>query len=325
MIQHARLASLGPLAAGLAHELNNPASALRRGLPQLQDALTELDRCAGRVGELGLGVGPGQALRQSLLAASEPADPPLVGLDLLNAEDRLLDWLGARDVEHASRVAPPLAAAGWDPGRLEVLLAGIEPALATPVLHWLAARCAAAGLIDELTRSAAAISEVVSAVRSHSALGPSAVREHDVVQGIESALVILRGRLRQGVTVVRDFAPEVPRVEAFGAELNHVWSNLIENAIDAMPAGGTLELRTATSAAGISVEVTDHGPGIPEDVRPRIFDPFFTTKPPGVGTGLGLHIVHSTVRRHSGSVRVESRPGRTTFTVRLPLRLPAGA
>jgi signal transduction histidine kinase len=322
LVQHAKLASLGTLAAGLAHELNNPAAALRRGLPQLQATLLELDRCATRLGALGLrGTVESRLKRAGADAPEPPPGAPPTGLDRVDAEDRLLDWLEERGIDHGVHVAPPLLEAGWTPERLRTLLEGIDEAHASPLLHWLAARCAATILLGELSRSAGAISEVVSAVRAHSALGQSAVRETDVVHGIESALVVLRGRLRDGVTVVRDFEPDLPRIEAHGAELNHVWANLVENAVDAMQGRGTLELRARTTPGGVTVQVIDDGPGVADDVRPRIFDPFYTTKPLGKGTGLGLHIVYNTVRRHGGATHVASRPGRTVFTVTLPLRL----
>jgi signal transduction histidine kinase len=239
----------------------------------------------------------------------------------MKEEDRLLDWLEALGVEHAAGSASALQARGWTPERLENLLDGLEAPHAAPVLRWLAARCAVSSLLEDLTRSVGAIAEIVAAVRSHSALGQPALRRVDVVQGLESALAILRGRLSEGVTVVREYGTDLPEIEAYGAELNHVWSNLLENALDALQGRGTLNVRVARSEDGVVIQVTDDGPGIAGAILPRIFDPFFTTKPLGAGTGLGLHIAYSAVRRHRGSIRVESRPGRTTFTVVLPLRL----
>jgi signal transduction histidine kinase len=320
LIQHGKLASLGTLAAGLAHELNNPAAALRSGLPHLRDALAELERAAARLGSLGLLSIAEARLEVPGGAADRPVAAPF-GPDAIEAEDRLLDWLEAHGVEHSVRMASPLLLAGWTPAALTEFLEGLDARHVTPVLDWLAVRCAASALIDEMSLSAGAISDIVAAVKAHSALGQPLIREQDVVQGIESALLILGRRLRDGITVLRNFDPMLPRVEAFGAELNHVWANLIENAIDAMRGRGTLELRAAGIGNALIVEVTDSGPGIPSKLRERVFDPFFTTKPIGSGTGLGLHVAYNIVRRHGGTITVESRPGRTTFSVVLPLRI----
>jgi signal transduction histidine kinase len=322
LVQHGKLASLGTMAAGLAHELNNPSAALLRGLPQLRTTLAELEHCAMRVGGIGLVSTLESRLANGLDAVATPSSATLpFGLEAMKEEDRLLDWLEALGVEHAAGSASALQARGWTPERLENLLDGLEAPHAAPVLRWLAARCAVSSLLEDLTRSVGAIAEIVAAVRSHSALGQPALRRVDVVQGLESALAILRGRLSEGVTVVREYGTDLPEIEAYGAELNHVWSNLLENALDALQGRGTLNVRVARSEDGVVIQVTDDGPGIAGAILPRIFDPFFTTKPLGAGTGLGLHIAYSAVRRHRGSIRVESRPGRTTFTVVLPLRL----
>jgi signal transduction histidine kinase len=324
LVQHGKLASLGTLAAGLAHELNNPASALGRGLPRLREAWAELERSAAELGRLGLWSRLEIEMRRRGIAVPAPTAAVPAGLGAIEAEDRLLDFLEARGVEHAARAAPPLAAAGWTPERLDDLLGDLGPSHASAALHWLAARCDALALIEELARSTGAISDIVAAVKAHSALGQSAAHEVDVVRGVESALVVLRYKLGEGITIVRDFAPHLPRVESYGAELNHVWANLIENALDAMQGRGTLRLDAVPIRDGIAVRVTDDGPGIPDGIRARVFDPFFTTKPLGVGTGLGLHIAYHAVNRHGGTIRVESRPGRTTFTVELPLRVRSG-
>jgi signal transduction histidine kinase len=322
LIQHAKLASLGTLTAGLAHELNNPAAALLRGLPQLADALAGLDRRAAALGGLGLHDELEARLERLAVRAPDPVAAARSAVAGIEAEDRLLDWLEARGVEGPLRLAPPLLAGGWTPARLRELLDGIEGEHVPPSIRWLAARSSASTLVEELARSAAAISDIVGAVRAHASLGRPSVREQDVTAGIESTLLILRGRLREGIEVRRDYAADLPLVEAYGGELNQVWANLVENAIDAMQGRGTLELRAAGAGDRVIVQVVDSGPGIPPDLQPRLFDPFFTTKPVGEGMGLGLHIAYQAVQRHRGSIRVDSRPGRTAFTVTLPVRLP---
>jgi signal transduction histidine kinase len=321
LIQNAHLASLGTLAAGLAHELNNPAAALQRGLPQLREVMFELERCAEQIGRLGIQARLAASLDILHGTGAKTHADTAFGIGTQRAEDELLDWLDARGTMHAVALAPHLVAGGWSPSRLQRLLDGFDEDHAESVLRWLAARCAATAVTDELVQSAAAISEIVAAVKAHSALGQSAIREYDVVQGLESTLVILRGRLRGGITVIRDYAADRPRIEAYGGELNRVWANLIANAIDATAGSGTLEIRIEACRDGVAVRVTDDGSGIPEAIQPRIFDPFFTTKQFGAGTGLGLHTAYSIVRRHGGTIGVDSKPGRTAFTVELPLRI----
>jgi len=172
--------------------------------------------------------------------------------------------------------------------------------------------------LREVGEGATRISELVSAVKSYSYLDQAPVKEVDVSEGLDSTLVILRHRLKEGVTVRRELGTDLPRIEAWAGELNQVWTNLLHNAVDAMDGKGTIVIRTRKDGDGIAVEIEDDGPGIPAAIQERIFDPFFTTKPPGVGTGLGLHITQSIVRKHGGRIRLESAPGKTKFEVWLP-------
>jgi signal transduction histidine kinase len=364
--QSARLAALGTMAAGLAHELNNPAAALARGAHVMADAADELDRQARRLGQLGLGQDVMARLDDIPLAGRSQRAEPLTGAELMRAEDELASWLldraagtGSRepgpeaaadpgpapgpgadpgpapgwmlDPALAGDMAADLATCGWTPGRLEDLLdelASLAPGRTfpmVPVLAWLAARCAAASVAEETRAAAGAISEIVGAVRSHTYLGQAPVQAVDVAAGLESALVLMRGRIEPGVRVIRDLAPDLPRIDAHGGELNQVWVNLLDNALRALDGHGILEIRASRHGDGVRLEISDSGPGIPDDVLPRIFDPFFTTRPFGTGTGLGLHVTATIVRRHRGRIGVESRPGRTTFTVELPIsRSPDG-
>jgi signal transduction histidine kinase len=313
LLQSAKLASLGTLAAGLAHELNNPAAALSRTAEALGPAVAELERRARRLGQLGLP--PDLTAR---------ADPPAAGptdyAALNRAEDELTTWLEAGGVDRASELAPPLAACGWTSARLNTALAGLDRTHADAVLHWLAASCALDSLVAEARTAARSISDVVAAVRAHTHLGQAPVQTVDLVAGLESTVRILATRLK-GIRLDRDFEPGLPQIEAYGGELNQVWANLMDNAAQALDGNGTIRLRAATGRDGVLVSVEDDGPGIPQNVLPRIFDPFYTTKPFGSGTGLGLHIAYTIVRRHRGRIHVDSRPGRTIFTVELPLRL----
>lgn len=211
--------------------------------------------------------------------------------------------------------ASALVDAGWTGEALRELPAEVLP--------WLAADASVHVLLDELRMAVGRISEIVGAVKGYAYLDQAPVQRVDVRSGLEQTLVILRHRLRDGVAVVRELDEDLPEIEAFGSELNQVWTNLVDNAIDAMDGRGTLTLRAERDPEGDGVRVTicDSGPGIPEEIRPRLFEPFYTTKPPGKGTGLGLHISHNVVGRHGGRIEVSSEPGSTCFIVSLPVSL----
>jgi signal transduction histidine kinase len=320
--QNAKLAALGTLAAGLAHELNNPASALSRSAAALMPAVEELDGCARRIGQLGLG--PDLLARLHDLGARGPTGGEAIiePAALNHAEDELIGWLDERGMGRPVELGPPLAFCGWTPRRLESALLDFPVAAATPILAWLGARCAVMALAHESLTAAGAVSAIVKAVKSNTYPGRAPVQAVDVAEGLDSTLLLFRARLSPGIRVLRDYDPALPRIQAHGGELNQVWSNLVDNAIQALDGEGTIRIRAGAGRDGVTVEVEDSGPGIPADVLPRIFDPFFTTKPFGRGTGLGLHVAYTVVQEHRGAISVSSRPGRTVFTVHLPLRLP---
>jgi signal transduction histidine kinase len=321
--QNAKLASLGTLAAGLAHELNNPASALRRGSAELPAAVAALDRAARRVGRLDLSPMALEAVERIADTEAAGRAPRLDTLALAAAETALAEWLERHGVERPVDRSAPLALRGWSPDHLATAVDPLPAGHRAPVLEWLAARSALAALVDEARAASAAVSDIVTAVRAHTYLGQAPVQMVDVVTGLESTLVILRSRLAAGVELARDYEPDLPAIEAYGSELNQVWANLLDNAIHAVSGRGRIEVRARRGRDGVAVEVEDSGIGIPPEVLTRIFDPFFTTRDQGAGTGLGLHVAYTVVRKHRGRISVASRPGRTVFTVELPLRLSA--
>jgi signal transduction histidine kinase len=318
--QREALVALGTLAAGLAHELNNPASAATRAVDALGEANENLLTSLRRLAETA--IAPAQfialdALRREIGPQPADTDP----LDLGDREDALTDWLEEHDVERPWLIAPPLAAAGCDVAWCERAAALLEAASLGPGLEWVANSLASAALLDEVKESTGRISALVSAVRSYSQLDRASIHTTDVREGIESTLVMLGHKLRNGITVVRDYGDDVPGIEAVAGELNQVWTNLVDNAIDAMADNGTLRVSTrAADGGGVVVEVGDTGNGMPEEVRLRAFEPFYTTKDVGEGTGLGLDISRRIVERHGGEISIEQRPGETVLRVRLPLR-----
>lgn len=321
--QSEKMASLGTLAAGLAHELNNPAAAARRSADQLLQAVGDW---GARTREL-LAIPMGETAREAFLDLASmdrpPQDPSLHNaLDRSDREQEFQDWLGGMGLEDSWQLAPVLVDSGWDRPRLEGALAGHSPQVAAVLLRWLAGSHAVSQLLGEVAQSAERISEIVRAVKSYSYLDQAPVQEVDVHRGLEETLVILRHKLASGVVVHREYDQNLPKIEAYGSELNQVWTNILDNAIDAMDGEGEIRIRTHAEEGRVLVDIADNGPGIPEAIRSRIFDPFFTTKPPGVGTGLGLHISYNIiVQKHQGQIRVSSRPGETQFEISLPVRL----
>jgi signal transduction histidine kinase len=317
-----KLATLGKLSAGMAHELNNPAAAAQRGAAQLQAAFSRLQQTHLKLCRLDLNDAQLEALLSLDRLAQERAKKPTY-LEALGRSDREAEWeawLSERGVANAWEVAPTLVTLGFSRDELAALAAELTHAQFLTAIDWLNASAAIYSLLDEIGQGAGRISEIVKALKSYSYMDQSPIQSVDVHEGLDNTLVILRSKLTPGVVVRRDYAADLPRIEAHGSELNQVWTNLIDNAIDAMGGRGEIILRTRHDDEGVVVEIEDNGPGIPEAARTHIFDPFFTTKPPGQGTGLGLNISHNIiVQKHKGRVDVTSRPGKTCFAVRLPL------
>jgi signal transduction histidine kinase len=315
--QREALVALGTLAAGLAHEINNPASAAVRSVGALQqssdDVLASLQRLAGE------GISAEQFVALDELRRSiDPTSAP-TGVALADLEEQLTDWLDEHDVDRGWVIAPALAGAGVPPAWLDRAAASLPGDALQAGLEWVASSVTTTALISEAQNATRRISDLVSAVKSYSQLDRAAVQDVRVVDGLESTLIMLGHKLRDGVTVVRDYDDSVPTVTANPGELNQVWTNLVDNAVDAMGGSGTLTVRTYADEHHVVVEIGDTGSGMSEEVAAHAFEPFFTTKEVGKGTGLGLDISRRVVvERHSGAIEVDSEPGRTVVRVRLP-------
>ncbi|HEY5046071.1 MAG TPA: ATP-binding protein [Solirubrobacteraceae bacterium] len=317
-----RLASLGTMAAGLAHELNNPAAAARRAAAQLNEALEVIGAALGSFVEAGVEREQAEqliALQQQAIAHAA-ACTALDTLDASDAEDELLERLQALEIEEPWRLAEPLAAAGVDEPWLDRVAELAGPATGA-ALRWVAASLTAGRLVAELEESTERMSALVGAVKSYSYMDRGGLVEVDVHEGLETTLTVLGYKLKHTtIAVVRDYDRALPRLTVSGSELNQVWTNLLDNAIDVLGEQGTITIATRLDGNCVQIEITDDGPGIPDDVAARIFDPFFTTKDVGHGTGLGLATARRiVVDRHDGSLTFDTQPGRTTFRVRLPL------
>jgi signal transduction histidine kinase len=316
--QREALIALGGLAAGLAHEINNPASATARAVDALQETCDQLLGSLVHLAERSLTAERFVAI-DALRREIDPATADNTPIALADREDTLTEWLDARGVDESWRIAPPLAAAGVDVAWCERAAAVLEGATLEPGLEWVAGTLTMRTLLGEAKESTSRISNLVNAVKSYSQLDRASVQLIDVTDGIESTLVMLAHKLGDGVTVVRDYAADVPQIEAIPAELNQVWTNLIDNAVDAMESEGRLRISTRVDHDHVVVEIGDTGPGMSAEAQARAFEAFFTTKDVGKGTGLGLDISRRiVVDRHQGDIGIERRADETVFCVRLP-------
>jgi signal transduction histidine kinase len=318
--QREKLASLGTMAAGLAHELNNPAAAARRAAAHLQETTTRLQSLLCPLSKT-LNYDDWQILLDAAAEASARLGqaPKLDHLERSDREEKLANWLQARGVATAWELAPTFISASVEMSCLETLTSKLPVASHTDALGWLEARLKLRILLGEVEQSTGRIAELVKAVKSYSYMDQSPMQEVDIHEGIESTLTMLGHKLKN-VTLNRSFDRSVPRIMAYGSELNQVWTNLIDNAIDAVKGTGRICVGTCLEDNHLVVEIVDNGPGIPPEVQAHLFEPFYTTKAVGSGTGLGLIISNRIVAdRHGGEIEFESKPGETRFTVRLPL------
>jgi signal transduction histidine kinase len=327
--QRERLLALGSLSAGLTHELNNPAAAAVRATAALRERVAKMRH---KLAVIASGAYDPEALTRLIELQERTAElvakaPVLSPLEASDREDALADWLDDHGIQEGWRVAPVFVQAGLDVAWLEQVAAAVDEDTLPGAVGWLNYTVETELLMDEIDDSTSRISHLVDAAKQYSQLDRAPFRIVDVHELLDSTLLMLSGKIGQRVEVVKDYDRTLPRVPAYPAELNQVWTNLVDNAVFAMGSGGgegTLTVRTAREGDRLLVEFRDTGPGVPPDVRGRIFDPFFTTKPVGEGTGLGLDISwRIVVNKHHGSLQVESVPGDTRFQVLLPLTAPA--
>ena len=320
-----RMTALGRLSAGLAHELNNPASAARRSAVQLRRAVAAHEAAALDVACAAPGpdlVGRLAGLRAEITAAVESA-AVLSPLGRSTAEDEVADWLVAAGVQEGLDLAPTVVDAGLGTAELDRLVPPGDGDARAPILRWLVASTETVSLLRELESAATRIADLVKAVKAYSYMDRAEVGPVDVRRGLEDTLRMLHAKL-QGITVERDYDPALPVITGHGGPLNQVWTNLLDNAADALDGSGTIRIGAHGREEQVVVTVEDDGPGIPDDIVRRVFEPFFTTKGIGKGTGLGLDIARRIVTDTAGgTLSVDSRPGRTVFQVSLPLLAPA--
>ncbi|MFL5803499.1 MAG: ATP-binding protein [Roseiflexaceae bacterium] len=321
--QQEKMAALGKLSAGLSHELNNPAAAARRAADMLSAALPKLVDLTIDLCGLELRREQFDALVAFERMASARPEPQLAPLERSDREDELGGWLDQHGAADAWDLAPSFVAAGISSDELAPLIDQLPGGSAGDALAWMHTALMTTGFLHEIAHGTTRISELVGAVKAYTYMDQAALQEIDLRQGLDNTLTVLHHKLRD-VTVLREYDPLLPGIMARGGELNQVWTNLLDNAIDAMGGHGTIRVITRHENNFAMVEIADDGPGIPPEVQGRIFEPFFTTKDVGIGTGLGLDISLRIIQQHNGTIEVQSRPGQTRFIIRLPIHQSTG-
>jgi signal transduction histidine kinase len=316
--QSQKLAALGKLSAGLAHELNNPSAAARRSASTLRECLARL-REAVRASHVGPEDCAALAEREEAIRVSLKPAQYTDEFARVEREEAIQSWLEARNVQEAWQLGPLLAEANLSDADL-LALASVAGKSVGPELTRFATLLEMDRIADELDHSTARISDLVRAIKEYSYMDQASMQEVDIGKSLDTTLTIMHHKLKRSITVTRDYAPDLPKVLAYGSELNQVWTNLIDNAADVMKDGGKLGVRAARDNDYVLVEISDNGPGIPEEIQSKIFEPFFTTKGVGEGTGLGLDISYRIIKKIKGLITVKSVPGDTRFEIRIPIK-----
>src|SRR3984957_11604093 len=317
--QRDRLASLGKLSAGLAHELNNPASAATRATSQLRDVLKKIRDASHELGSRDLSAAQKAEIEKLEAAFVQSNEVPADALTISDLEEQIDSLLRSHGQNDLWQMSADLARKNVKPEMLDSLFATLDAGTARAALVRIAASVEVATLLDEIESGTSRISDLVRAIKEYTYMDQTPLQNVDIVKSLETTLTILNHKLKHGITVERDYQKIPLLVNSFGSELNQVWTNIIDNAIDAMHGEGKLKIRTYRDDDCVVVAITDNGPGIPADVKAHIFEPFFTTKGVGQGTGLGLDTVQRIVKKHRGNIQVNSVPGQTCFEVWLPL------
>ena len=323
--QSEKLATLGKLSAGVAHELNNPASAALRGAEQLNVNLNELEKIQFELGRLDLNseqIDKLKNLNETIYEKSrQPAElDPLTKSDL---ENEMEEWLEEKGIIDCWELASTIVNTGFTKNELSDLTRIYSNEQFPVVISSLGNNFTTHSLTEEIKQGAERITQIVKALKSYTYLDQAPIQSVNIHEGLDNTLVMLRSQLKKGISVERDYAENLPHIQAYGSELNQVWTNILDNAIDAMNGNGKIRIKTYRENQHLVVELKDSGPGIPENIQSKIFDPFFTTKSFGKGTGLGLNISHNIiVQKHKGEIKVKSKPGETCFQIKLPITHP---